>query len=234
MLTPHLLSLALLLSLTCLASSRSVSEDMVEVSSVSGRSSALECTAKHKPGVRYISVRWYKLESYPSLQRSGLLTRSLPNGTTRWYKDATSGVHLQGESRDIFLPNMTCSDSGVYLCYLAAPVGEQNQEGKVLLTLTDCPAGPTHSPAGSIDSPVRPETPLLADTVLVIFASALLVLALAISFMSYRCLNNTVKGRTPAKKEIFLNGPLKPLQKKDLMLIYTLGPKTSKLNHICV
>ncbi|MEQ2164068.1 hypothetical protein GOODEAATRI_002752 [Goodea atripinnis] len=136
MLTPHLLSLALLLSLTCLASSRSVSEDMVEVSSVSGQSSALECTAKHKPGVRYISVRWYKLESYPSLQRSGLLTRSLPNGTTRWYKDATREVHLQGESRDIFLPNMTCSDSGVYLCYLAAPVGEQNQEGKVLLTLT--------------------------------------------------------------------------------------------------
>ncbi|KAK5621528.1 hypothetical protein CRENBAI_002860 [Crenichthys baileyi] len=225
--TPHLLSLALLLSLTCLASSRSVSEDMVEVSSVSGQSSALECTAKHKPGVRYIAVRWYKLESYPSLQRSGLLTRSLPNGTTRWYKDATREVHLQGESRDIFLPNMTCSDSGVYLCYLAAPVGEQNQEGKVLLTLTDCPAG-------SIDSPVRPETPLLADTVLVIFASALLVLALAISFMSYRCLNNTVKGRTPAKKEIVLNGPLKPLEKKDLMLIYTLGPKSSKLKHIYV
>ncbi|MEQ2217620.1 hypothetical protein XENOCAPTIV_016855, partial [Xenoophorus captivus] len=124
MLTPHLLSLALLLSL--------------------GQSSALECTAKHKPGVRYISVRWYKLESYPSLQRSGLLTRSLPNGTTRWYKDATREVHLQGESRDIFLPNMTCSDSGVYLCYLAAPVGEQNQEGKVLLTLTGkrLPQGP--------------------------------------------------------------------------------------------
>ncbi|XP_015227143.1 PREDICTED: CD83 antigen isoform X1 [Cyprinodon variegatus] len=225
MMTSHLLGLALLMSMTVyLSSGRAVSQDTVEVSSVSGQDSTLMCTAEHKPGVQYVAVRWYKLESYPSPQRSGLLTRNLPDGTTKLYKGVSRQVELQDGSRDIFLPNVTCSDGGVYLCYLAAPVGEQNREGEVLLTLTDCPA-----------APINAEDPLLADTVMVIFASALLVLALLISFISYRCLKNTIKERNQTiKKEILLDAPLKPLEKKDLMLIYTLGPKTSTMKHVCV
>lgn len=51
-------------------------------------------------------------------------------------------------------------------------------------------------------------------------------------------LKNTLKDRsvTP-KKETLLDAPMKPLEKKDLMLIYTLGPKVPKsdtLKHICV
>ncbi|KAM4735490.1 CD83 antigen [Anableps anableps] len=228
MMALHLLSVALLLSLMCSASSRAVSEDMLEVSSASDQDSTLRCTAKRIPGVQYSAVRWYKADGGSSHQRSGLLARNLPNGTTGLYKDMTRKVELLGESLDLFLPNVTCSDRGLYLCFLAAPVGQQNQEGKVLLTLTDCPAGST-------ESPVRLETPVLTDTVMVIFASALLVLSLLISFISYKCLKNTVKDRNQvAKKEILLNAPLKPLEKKDLMLIYTLGPKISKLEHICV
>ncbi|XP_015227221.1 PREDICTED: CD83 antigen isoform X2 [Cyprinodon variegatus] len=224
MMTSHLLGLALLMSMMYLSSGRAVSQDTVEVSSVSGQDSTLMCTAEHKPGVQYVAVRWYKLESYPSPQRSGLLTRNLPDGTTKLYKGVSRQVELQDGSRDIFLPNVTCSDGGVYLCYLAAPVGEQNREGEVLLTLTDCPA-----------APINAEDPLLADTVMVIFASALLVLALLISFISYRCLKNTIKERNQTiKKEILLDAPLKPLEKKDLMLIYTLGPKTSTMKHVCV
>uniref|UniRef100_A0A3Q2UH63 CD83 molecule n=1 Tax=Fundulus heteroclitus TaxID=8078 RepID=A0A3Q2UH63_FUNHE len=240
--TQYLLRLALLLPLICSAWSAALGAGMVEVSSASAQDATLGCTATRRAGLQYLAVRWYKLESYPSLQRRGLLGRRLPNGNATLYKDVTREVELQGESHDLFLSNVTCSDSGVYLCYLAAPVGQQNQEGKVLLTLTDCPAGPADPPAGpadppvgATDSPVRPETPLLADTVMVISASVLLLLALIISFMSYRCLKNTIKDRlqTP-KKEILLDAPLKPLDKKDLMLIYTLGPKTSTLKHICV
>ncbi|XP_054903185.1 CD83 antigen [Poeciliopsis prolifica] len=228
MMTPQLLCVPLLLSLVSSASSRAVSQDMLEVSTPSDQDATLRCTAKQIPGVQYSSVRWYKAGSDSTHQRNGLLAKNLPNGTTRWYKDMTRKVQLQGESLDLFLPNVTCSDSGVYLCFLAAPVGQQNQEGKVLLTLPDCPADATESPIG-------PETTLLADKVLVIFASALLVLALLISFLSYKCLKNTIKDRNQvAKKEISLNAPLKPLEKKDLMLIYTLGPKMSKLQHICV
>ncbi len=72
----------------------------------------------------------------PESRLSGLLTRDLPNGTTRWYTNLEREVELLGETRDIFLPNVTCADSGVYMCHLAAPVGEQNREGQVLLTLT--------------------------------------------------------------------------------------------------
>ncbi|XP_007572966.1 CD83 antigen [Poecilia formosa] len=228
MMTPHLLCVPLLLSLVCSASSRAVNEDMLEVFTLSDQDSVLRCTARQIPGVQYSAVRWYKVGSDSSHQRNGLLAKSLPNGTTRWYKDVTRKVELQDESLDLVLPNVTCCDSGEYLCFLAAPVGQQNQEGKVLLTLPDCPAEATESPIG-------PATPLLTDTVMVIFASVLLVLALLISFLSYKCLKNTVKDRNQvAKKEILLNAPLKPLEKKDLMLIYTLGPKLSKLQHICV
>ncbi|XP_027869281.1 CD83 antigen [Xiphophorus couchianus] len=219
MMTPHLLCVPLLLSLVGSASSRADSEDMLVVSTLSDQDSTLRCTARQIPGVQYSAVRWYKAGSDSSHQRDGLLAKYLPNGTTRWYKDVTRKVELQDDSLDLVLPNVTCSDSGVYLCFLAAPVGQQNQEGKVKLTLPDCPA-----------DAIGPETPLL-----VIFASALLVLALLISFLSYKCLKNTVKDRIQvAKKEISLNAPLKPLEKKDLMLIYTLGPKVSKLQHICV
>lgn len=72
----------------------------------------------------------------PAPRLSGLLTKELPNGTTRWYNGVEREVELLGESRDILLPNVTCGDSGMYTCHLAAPVGEQNQEGQVLLTLT--------------------------------------------------------------------------------------------------
>uniref|UniRef100_A0A3B5LCZ5 Ig-like domain-containing protein n=1 Tax=Xiphophorus couchianus TaxID=32473 RepID=A0A3B5LCZ5_9TELE len=213
--TPHLLCVPLLLSLVGSASSRADSEDMLVVSTLSDQDSTLRCTARQIPGVQYSAVRWYKVRT----ARDGLLAKYLPNGTTRWYKDVTRKVELQDDSLDLVLPNVTCSDSGVYLCFLAAPVGQQNQEGKVKLTLPDCPA-----------DAIGPETPLL-----VIFASALLVLALLISFLSYVSAKNSLIDRIQvAKKEISLNAPLKPLEKKDLMLIYTLGPKVSKLQHICV
>lgn len=50
----------------------------------------------------------------------------------------------------------------------------------------DCPSSLSfQDSSSSTESPVRPESPLLTDTVMVIFASTLLVLALLISFISY-------------------------------------------------
>lgn len=62
--------------------------------------------------------------------------KHLPNGTTQWYKGAEGEVEFVNESRNILLSNVSCADSGVYVCHLAAPVGEQNREGRVLLALT--------------------------------------------------------------------------------------------------
>ncbi|XP_040901321.1 CD83 antigen [Toxotes jaculatrix] len=213
---------ALLLSLSvCLSVGAAVIEDMLEIKSVSGEDTILQCTAKYKDGVQYRAVRWYKVQDAPSSRLSGLLTKDLINGTTSWYMDLDREVELQDETHSIFLPNVTCSDSGVYLCHLAAPVGEQIREGQVLLTLTDCPDGPTEK--------------LMTDTYLVICATAVLMVALVIFLISYGSLRNILKDRTrTTKKQTLLDAPLKPLEKKDLMLIYTLGPKTSTMKHVCV
>ncbi|KAM7421611.1 hypothetical protein PAMA_015656 [Pampus argenteus] len=216
----HYLTFILLLTLSvCLAS-----QDMLEVKSVSGADCILLCTAEYKPGVQYRAVRWYKVGEPPSSTLSGLLTRELPNGTTTWYAGVDREVELLGQSRNIVLPNVTCSDRGVYRCHLAAPVGEQNQEGKVLLTLTDCPAASSET--------------FMTDTCLVILASVVLMFALLIFLISYGSLKAILRDKSKTtQKETLLDATLKPLDKKDLMLIYTLGPNLSKnptMKHVCV
>ncbi|KAK1895118.1 CD83 antigen [Dissostichus eleginoides] len=140
---------------------------------------------------------------------SGVLSRKLPNGPTQWYMGAQQRMDLQGGTRDIFLPNVTCSDRGTYVCHLAAPVGQQNREGQVTLTLTDCSTE-------------------MKDTYLVIFASVVLLLALLIFLISYKSLTKTLGDRNKTlQKEAFLD-PNKPLDEKDLKSIKILGPKVSK------
>ncbi|XP_036930260.1 CD83 antigen [Acanthopagrus latus] len=220
---PALLNLVLLLSL-CVgpATCTSIALDTL---STSGSDCVLQCTAVSEPGVQYMAVRWYKVGQPPAPRLSGLLTRDLPNGTTLSYEGVERQVELLGESHNILLSNLTCADSGVYNCHLSAPIGQQNRDGEIRLILTDCP-----------DS--NRET-LVTDACLVIVATAVLMLALLIYLISYVCLKTTLRDRnkTTPKKETLLDAPLKPLEKKDLMLIYTLGPKSSKtptLKHICV
>ncbi|KAI3361260.1 hypothetical protein L3Q82_012930 [Scortum barcoo] len=219
--SPGVLGLALLLSQCVLLSAAAAfAEELLEVKSVLGDDCTLRCTAKHKPGVEYMAVRWYKVREPPAPRLSGLLTKELPDGETRQYHGVDREAELHGESHDIFLPNVTCSDGGLYTCHLAAPVGEQNREGQVLLTLTDCSEGPTK------------------NLNMVIAATAVLIFALIIFLISYVCVKNIIWDRNKTvRKEILLDAPLKPLEKKDLKLIYTLGSKTSEtptIKHVCV
>ncbi|XP_034466698.1 CD83 antigen isoform X1 [Hippoglossus hippoglossus] len=195
-----------------------------EVECVSGADCVVRCSAEHVEGVEYRAVRWYRqVRESPSSRLSGLLTRNLPNGTTRYYTDLDREVELLVESRSLFLPNVTCGDGGVYTCHLAAPVGEQNSDGRVLLTLTGCPDGATENL--TIDESV-------------ILSIAVLMLGLVTFFISFMCLKNVLRDRNnkTVKRETLLDSTLKPLEKKDLMLIYTLGPKpsSSSMKHICV
>lgn len=217
-----IVNLALLLSLcACPAEGMAVTAAVLEIQSVFGADCALKCTAQYTPGVQYTAVRWYKVGEPPSSRLSGLLTKDLPNGTTRWFTGLEREVELLGESHDILLPNVTCGDSGMYTCHLAAPVGEQNREGQVLLTITDCPT-----------------EGLMTDTYLVIFAVVVLMVALLIFLISYGSLKTILRdSNRTTKKETLLDAPLKPLEKKDLQLIYTLGPKVSKtptMKHVCI
>ncbi|XP_041844565.1 CD83 antigen [Melanotaenia boesemani] len=243
--TPDLLSLALLFSLSVsLAVGRAVSADMEKVEALSGWNCTLKCSATYKPGVHYSAISWYKLRENSGRPRSGLLRSDL-NGTTLRYSGVDREMELLEDSHDIFLPNVTCKDSGVYLCHLAAPVGEQNQEGRVLLTLTDCPAHPTDLPIEAKDNlidlhdfPVDSTKDQSRDIELVVTAAAILMVALIIGIISYTCTKNTFKEskqqQHTTKKEILLDAPLKPLEKKDLKLIYTLGPKTNTVKQVIV
>lgn len=77
-----------------------------------------------------------QVKEAPAPGLSGLLTRDLTTGMTRLYRGVEREVELLTESSSIFLPSVTCADRGVYSCHLAAPVGEQNQDGEVLLNVT--------------------------------------------------------------------------------------------------
>nr|XP_046157405.1 CD83 antigen-like [Oncorhynchus gorbuscha] len=111
-----------------------------EVKSVCGEDSILKCKAICKPGFQYRAVRYYQLGEEPSNKESGLLMKRLsPNSTAQWYSGLERKVELLADNYfDIFLPNVTAVDSSKYKCLLAAPVGEQNQEGQVHLRVTGC------------------------------------------------------------------------------------------------
>ncbi|KAI4799781.1 hypothetical protein KUCAC02_016677 [Chaenocephalus aceratus] len=224
--TRQILSLSLLLSL-CLWT-LAVEEDALEVRSVVSANCTLQCTARYTPGVQYLAVRWYKVSGAPDPGLSGLLSRKLPNGPTQWYVGVQREMDLQGGTGDIVLPNVTCADRGVYTCHLAAPVGQQNREGQVTLTLTDCPTdGPSER----------------TDAYLVVFASVVLLLALLVFLISYvsvhtafsaKSLTRTLGDRSKALQEVAFLHPNRPLDEKDLQSIKILGPKVSKEKQLWV
>ncbi|XP_019964669.2 CD83 antigen [Paralichthys olivaceus] len=188
---------------------------------VSGADCVVQCFAEHVEGVQYRAVRWYRVRESSSSHLSGLLTRRLPNGTTTYYYGLDREVELLDESLSLYLPNVTCSDGGVYMCHLAAPLGEQNRDGQVLLILKDCPDG-------------SKEKLTIDDSV--ILATVVLMVALIIFLISFISLKSVLrdKNNKTVTQETLLESTLRPLEKKDLMLIYTLGPKTYSMKHVCV
>ncbi|KAK5891706.1 hypothetical protein CesoFtcFv8_012156 [Champsocephalus esox] len=215
--TRQILSLSLLLSL-CLWT-LAVEEDALEVRSVVSANCTLQCTARYTPGVQYLAVRWYKVSGAPDPGLSGLLSRKLPDGPTQWYVGVQREMDLQEGTRDIVLPNVTCADRGAYTCHLAAPVGQQNREGQVTLTLTDCPTdGPSER----------------TDAYLVVFASVVLLLALLVFLISYKSLTRTLGDRGKALQKVAFPHPNRPLDEKDLQSIKILGPKVSKEKQLWV
>nr|XP_029480236.1 CD83 antigen-like isoform X1 [Oncorhynchus nerka] len=146
-----------------------------EVKSVCGEDSILKCKAIRKPGVQYRAVRWYKLGEKPYNKEAGLLMKRLsPNSTTLRFTGLEREMELLADdSFDIFLPNVTAVDSGRYKCLLAAPVGEQNQEGQVHLRVTGC--------LESTDQSEEMDTILVLSIVGIVAA----LLIFTISYVSY-------------------------------------------------
>lgn len=73
----------------------------------------------------------------PSRQLTGLLMKRLThhNSTVQRYKDVERDLELSEDSQSLILPNVTLQDAGRYRCSLFAPLGHQNQEGDVHLSV---------------------------------------------------------------------------------------------------
>ncbi|KAK7877755.1 hypothetical protein WMY93_030569 [Mugilogobius chulae] len=174
----------------------------------------LPCVTILKPGLQYWACRWYKESVDPRL--TGLVSKTLPNGTMRWYVGADTRISLQKDTLNLQLPTVTCSDQGVYQCYLAAPVGEQNREGRVLLTVTGCPRDVVEKvPVVPVDI----ESPLDLLDVLMLSMSLLLLLVMG-SFLTLLCLKKK-QWNKPKKTTIHSLYPdlSAPLKKQHLFTI---------------
>uniref|UniRef100_A0A4W5LD93 Uncharacterized protein n=1 Tax=Hucho hucho TaxID=62062 RepID=A0A4W5LD93_9TELE len=156
----------------------------------------------------------------PYNKESGLLMKMLsPNRTTLWYAGLEREVELLAyNSFDIFLPNVTAVDSG--RCLLAAPVGEQNQEGQVHLRVTGC-----------LDNKSTDQSEE-SNTILVISIVGLVAALLTISYVTVK--NMLLQSSKKNPQEQLLDAPL---ETKDLMLNCTLGPNwlgQASIKHVCV
>ncbi|KAK0141073.1 hypothetical protein N1851_021925 [Merluccius polli] len=176
-----------------------------------GSDCVLTCAALNKPAVQYRDVRWYK--ETPD-RRNGLLMRSLPNGPTRLYVGLSRQVDVLEDSWSILLPNVSTGDSGTYVCRLAAPVGQQNQEGRVQLAVTGGPDGP----------------PKFQEIMFVVLATIVRSIAAI-----HGLLKNMLRERSKATiKSLILEAHLHPLDMNMLKSSQTLGPiwsNSSKMKH---
>lgn len=177
---------------------------------------SLPCRISWKPRVAYRYLTWYReQDSAPQLGSIALLSWNLTN-STRGEPLGGDVTLLPDESNAIHLHNVSCTDAGLYSCFLAAPLGDKNRESQLRLSVTGC--------AGSL-----PAGSLMTDVTLAM-ATVVLILSLVVFGMSYVCLKNSLSLRDrhrSTRKEVVvtLDMPLKPLDEKDLMMIRTLGPK---------
>ncbi|ROJ29342.1 CD83 antigen [Anabarilius grahami] len=106
---------------------------------ITGEDAVLPCAAKSKEGVQYRSVIWYKVAEGPSRTLTGLVMKRLTknDGKVQKYKGVEREVELLESTKSLILSNVTAEDSGIYSCFLSAPLGHQNQEGKIVLNVNE-------------------------------------------------------------------------------------------------
>uniref|UniRef100_A0A8C7M3F3 Uncharacterized protein n=1 Tax=Oncorhynchus mykiss TaxID=8022 RepID=A0A8C7M3F3_ONCMY len=138
-----------------------------------------------------------------------------PNSTTQWYAGLEREVELLADNYfDIFLLNVTAVDSGRY---------KFTSDSSVLI-YTQCIRFQciiTFSFAGCLDNKSTDQSEE-SNTILVLSIVGLMAALLTISYVTVT--NMLIQRRKKNPQEQLLDAPF---EKKDLMLIYTLGPNWS-------
>ncbi|NP_001091719.2 CD83 antigen precursor [Danio rerio] len=124
--------------IVCLVTLVVAEDQLPEIRAIAGEDAVLRCSAKSETGVQYRSVIWYKVdEAEPSQQLTGLVRKRLTedDGKVEKYNGVEREVVLLEDSKNLILSNVTAEDSGIYRCFLSAPLGYQNQRGDIILTV---------------------------------------------------------------------------------------------------
>uniref|UniRef100_A0A8C2C5X9 CD83 antigen-like n=1 Tax=Cyprinus carpio TaxID=7962 RepID=A0A8C2C5X9_CYPCA len=165
-----------------------------EIRFFSGEDAVLSCAAKSKPDVQYRSVIWYKVSEEPSHLLSGLVRKRLTknNGTVEKYKGVEREVELLENSMSLLLSNVTAEDSGIYKCFLSAPLGHQNQDGEIVLKVDEY---------GTVE---KMRVFNIGDTIYGVLAVTVLIIAFLMFCISYVCLRNVFQSNKKLLKESLL------------------------------
>ncbi|KTG02210.1 hypothetical protein cypCar_00023888 [Cyprinus carpio] len=165
-----------------------------EIRFFSGEDAVLSCAAKSKPDVQYRSVIWYKVSEEPSHLLSGLVRKRLTknNGTVEKYKGVEREVELLENSMSLLLSNVTAEDSGIYKCFLSAPLGHQNQDGEIVLKVDEY---------GTVE---KMRVFNIGDTIYGVLAVTVLIIAFLMFCISYVCLRNVFQSNKKLLKDSLL------------------------------
>lgn len=184
-----------------------------EIRTVIGEDVELPCAAKSKAGVQYRFVAWYKVIEGPPRTIAGLVRLKLTknNGKVEKYKGVEREVELLEGTQRLLLSNVTTQDSGIYSCFLFAPLGHRNQEGEIVLKVNE------HLTVERMEFNKR-------DTIYVTVAVTVLGVALLMLCLSYVCLRNVFQSNKKLSKDFLLK---MPHQGKNLIVTKQLDYKTA-------
>ncbi|KAK9960863.1 hypothetical protein ABG768_008697 [Culter alburnus] len=200
-----------ILCLVTLAVAEGVKPDIVVIT---GEDAVLPCAAKSKEGVQYRSVIWYKVAEGPSRTLTGLVMKRLTenDGKVQKYKGVEREVELLESTKSLILSNVTAEDSGIYSCFLSAPLGHQNQEGKIILNVNEYHTVEQNEYNKGDYQNIMP-----------VMAFAVLGVAFLMLYISYVCLRSVFQSNKKLSKDSLLK---MPHQGKNLIVTTHLNCKT--------
>ncbi|XP_006011899.1 uncharacterized protein CD83 [Latimeria chalumnae] len=148
----------------------------------------LSCEAKMDQNITYRRVSWYKVADNRT-DMTGMIRKCLLNNEVQKYKEYNQSIEFYNDSISVKMMNVTCQDSGTYLCSLSAPVGKQNREGAIKLIVKGC-------------SNSKENIVIVIETALL---SLIVLLSLILLFLNYKCIQNMF-----AEKKQFQKVPSAP------------------------
>ncbi|KAJ1200987.1 hypothetical protein NDU88_004805 [Pleurodeles waltl] len=147
---------------------------VIEVVVQCGEDAVLPCGTQRHPFHKYTQITWYKVSK--NMENMNVIIRkNLQTGAIFTEEDQQLMHVLNDTHWSLRLKNTTSKDSGIYCCYLRAPLGEINQKTTIELKVT----------VDAAQNNQNQNSKYRNTEMLVIF---LLLLSLLLLFINYTCI----------------------------------------------